>query len=635
MTHDLQRVVIAHVPDDASAVQRLIRLAAALEDVLFLAVGDTPAAALAVSSASAGKPNVKYLHLDVPLGKGAALRAGFNATQAELVAFLDLGGDADAAEIAGFFDELEQNRDLDGIIGNRRPVGVRRPFFQDAASRAYNAFARVLFGLTAPDPQAPVKVFARCAIGRIFEDLRLYNYGFDVELLFQAKRHKLRVKSEAMRWNPAPRMWPLWSTSLQALTALAAIRLLYSPLERLPFVDLLGRKFYLPVKRSYSIMLFCWRDPRSPLAGGGEAYLYEQAKCWVQAGHRVTWFAQSFAGCPAEEDLEGVRIVRRGRFPAVFLWGAVWYLFKSGHRFDFIVDCMNGIPFFTPLFSTKPKVCLVYHIHSHHFKDELPPGIAHLAMAVETKLVPLVYRNTPFLTISDSTKREMLDLRITQHQIDLVHSGVSSALRPGVKASAPTIVHLGRLKRYKRVRDLIDAFVAVKKQVPDARLVIAGSGDDEVPLREYVVQHGVEDVEFLGRVDEATKARVLQEAWLFGMPSAIEGWGIVVIEANACGTPAVAYNVSGLRDCIVDGKTGLLADTPEEFAEHMIRLLQDAGLRERMSRDALDWSQNFSWAASASRTLDLIRRRQRWRAIFEPDSQDRDELKLRIPVRQR
>lgn len=623
MIADFRRTVIAHVTDDTASVARLADVARSLPDVLVLAVADSPGAALALSSVR-DVANLKHIQLEVPLGKGAALRAGFNACDTDLVAFLDLGGITDPADIARFFNRLDANQELDGIVGYRRRRSI--------TSRAYNAAGSTLFGLRLTDPQSPLKVFKRGAVGQIFEDLRLYNYGFDIELLFQAKRRGLILADEPMSWMPMRRSWPLWKTPANALAALLFVRLLHSPLSRIPFVDLLGRKFYLPAKRSYSIMLFCWRDPRSPLAGGGEAYLFEQAKCWVQQGHRVTWFAQRFKGSAKEEVLDGIRIVRRGGFPSVFILGALWYTWQSGHAFDFIIDCMNGIPFFTPLFSTKPKVCLVYHIHSHHFQQELQPLLRYVATAVETKLVPWIYRGTPFLTISNNTKREMQEIGMSRHPIALVHSGVADALKPGAKSPVPTIVHLGRLKKYKRVRDLIDAFITVKKSVLDARLVIAGTGDDEAPLKAYAAEHHVPDVHFLGRIDDATKIRILQEAWVFGMPSSIEGWGIVVIEANACGTPAVAYNVSGLRDCIVHEQTGLLANSPDEFAAHLTRLLEDANGRAEMSAQALAWSERFSWSASAQETLEIIRRGQRWRALFEPDEVRPGSWKLRIPA---
>ncbi|MBV8600229.1 MAG: glycosyltransferase family 4 protein, partial [Candidatus Eremiobacteraeota bacterium] len=244
-----------------------------------------------------------------------------------------------------------------------------------------------------------------------------------------------------------------------------------------------------------------------------------------------------------------------------------------------------------------------------------------------TRLVPLVYRNTRFLTISESTRREMEELHMSRRPIEIVVSGVPRELVPGAKAAEPTILYLGRLKAYKRIRELIDAFAAIRARIPNARLVIAGEGDDRASLEAYASQRGGDAIAFTGRVDDATKLRLMQEAWVFGMPSSIEGWGIVVVEANACGTPAVAYDVQGLRDCIVDGRTGFLARDPAEFAERLEAVLADDALRERLSREARAWAEQFSWDKTAGVTLEQIRRLQPWRAVFEPDEEGSWQLR--------
>lgn len=596
----------------------LSELSRALPHVQFIAVADSVEGASEVLRAAAVSPNVRHLQLETRLGKGAALRAGFNATAAELVAFVSMDGTLAASEIDGLFDSLEQSPDADGIVADRFGGSYEGSARRRLSSSMLNAFSRALFGLKMRDPQSPLKVFRRAAIVRIFEDLRLYDRGFDVELLFQAKRQHLRLEERPVVWRAIEECSPSLGTGISVAFALLLLRLAHSPLSRIPAVYLLGRNYHVPVKRSYSIMVFCWRDPKNPAAGGGEVYLHEQARWWIKAGHKVTWFAQRFEGAPKRETVDGIEVVRWGGFPSVFLLGGVWYLTRETRDFDFIIDCMNGIPFFTPLFSTKPKCCLIYHVHSHHFKSELPPVIGAVASFVETKLVPVIYSRTRFLTISPSTKEEMEQLHMSRLPIGLVHSGVDPSATPGKRAAVPTVLYLGRIKKYKRVRKLIDAFAAVKHDVPDARLVIAGTGDDLDDLKQYAREAGCGGIEFTGRVSEEEKVRLMQEAWVFGMPSSIEGWGIVVIEANACATPCIVYDVNGLRDCVVDGKTGYIVDTDAEYEARLRALLTDGALRERLSAQALQWSRNFSWAKTAERTLEQIRLSQPWRAVFEP-----------------
>jgi glycosyltransferase involved in cell wall biosynthesis len=182
---------------------------------------------------------------------------------------------------------------------------------------------------------------------------------------------------------------------------------------------------------------------------------------------------------------------------------------------------------------------------------------------------------------------------------------------------------------------LIDAFCAIRSEIPNARLVIAGTGDDEGDLRDYAAAKGVGGISFFGRVSEEMKTQLMQEAWVFAMPSSIEGWGIVVVEANACGTPAVAFDVSGLRDCIVHGKTGLLAQDVPEFTRYLMEVLSNESLRTDLSCEAFAWAREFSWNAAATRTLALIRQLQPWRAVFEPDISVPGAWTLQVPARHR
>ncbi len=564
--------------------------------------------------------NTELFKLEFALGKGAAFRAGLNRVRTSLVGFWDVEGIVRPADIAKSFSILESDSRIDGVVGSRFDDSVtsRAPFGRTLSSRALNLFGKMLFGIKVKDPQAPLKVFRKGVLKDLFIDMRLYDRGFDIELLFHASRRRLRLADLPIRWEAAPRNWPLLRIGFETIAALAFVRFLQSPVAFLPFVEVLGRKYCVPVKSHYRIMVFCWRDPMHPQSGGSETYLHEQAKRWVAAGHKVVWFAQSFEGSLHHQKVDGVEVFRAGRVPSVFLCGALWYTFRSGRNFDFIIDCMNGIPFFTPLFSTKPKVCLVHHIHARHFAEELPPVIGRLAAFVEARVVPFVYRATSFLTVSPSTGAEMQKMRMSRFPIEIIHNGVDAALVPGRKAAKPTVLYLGRLKRYKRVHILIEEFSAVRAAVPDAELIIAGTGDYERELRALVDEKRIAGVTFAGFVDDDEKLRLLQSAWVFAMPSSVEGWGIAVIEANACGTPAVAFDVKGLRDCIRHDYSGLLVTDRAAFRSAIIRLLLNEPLRNQLASSARVWSAQFSWEQTAARTLETIRCMHPWRAVFEP-----------------
>ncbi|MDD8019365.1 MAG: glycosyltransferase family 4 protein, partial [Bacteroidota bacterium] len=179
------------------------------------------------------------------------------------------------------------------------------------------------------------------------------------------------------------------------------------------------------------------------------------------------------------------------------------------------------------------------------------------------------------------------------------------------KALIPLVGALGRLKKYKSFDHLIEAFVIVKKEIPEAKLVIVGDGDDKPRLVELVNSLGLNSsVTFTGFVNEEEKVEWLNKMHVAVNTSAKEGWGLTAIEANACGTTTVSSNVQGLRDAVIDEETGLLYEygNREKLAEKIILLLRDEHLRNRLAQNALIRSKEFDWQIAAEKTMEVIER---------------------------
>jgi len=171
------------------------------------------------------------------------------------------------------------------------------------------------------------------------------------------------------------------------------------------------------------------------------------------------------------------------------------------------------------------------------------------------------------------------------------------------------VLVLGRVEPYKRTELVVDAIAAL----PGVRLVIAGTGAGLGAVRARVAARGVaERVRLGGFVDEEEKLRLLQTAHAVACASEKEGWGLTVLEAAACGTPAVVTDVPGLRDAVRDGETGLLVPPGDAaaLARALGRVLGDAALRGRLAAGAARWAARFDWdtaAAEVSAVLDAAR----------------------------
>lgn len=566
----------------------------------------------AVHTVRADYENVEYVEIDYPVGKGGAVRAGFLVARSPLVGFVDADGSTPASEMRRLFERLAET---DAVVGSRWIPGARvtvaQPFKRRLASRAFNGLVRLFFDLQMRDTQCGAKVFRAECLQRVMQSVETSNFAFDVDLLVALKRAGFRIREEPTVWNDrSGTRVNLLSASALMLSAIVRLRLRFSVLRLIvPFFDRFFPTGPIRVHDGFSILIINWRDPKHPQSGGAETYLFEMAKRWAALGNRVEWLTAGFKGCAPHETLDGVRITRVGNAATVYLRVPWTYLSRFRDRFDAIIDAENGIPFFSPLFSLKTKLCLIFHVHKRVFLSQLPPPFSWMFAWIETRVMPWVYRNSRFVTISNTTREEMLENNFSQQPIEVVQSGVGEDCVPAPKSSVPVISYVGRLKRYKRIDALLRAFTAVRRSYPNAKLIVAGSGDQEQSLRALALRLGLTDsVEIRGYVSDAEKVEILQQSWVFVTASSMEGWGIAAIEANACGTAAICYDVPGLREAVIDGVNGLVLPDGSDLAPAILRVLTDGALRAELSRGALLRASQFSWDATAEKFLDVIMR---------------------------
>lgn len=359
------------------------------------------------------------------------------------------------------------------------------------------------------------------------------------------------------------------------------------------------------------ILALNWRCPRHPQAGGGEVNLFEQARRWVSDGHDVTVLCADPGRRYAEareEVIDGIKVRRMGGRYTVYLRAAL-FLLRNSNQFDSILDVANGVPFFAALFGRSRTALLVHHVHKAQWFSEFPYPIASLGWFLENRIMPLVYRGLPVITISPTTKEALMSLGMADAQVHIVFCGVEhppqSILLPQPRGQR--IVYVGRLRPYKRVDTLVRVVGRLRSEFPDIHLDIVGDGDARRDIEKLVSELGLETyITLHGHVDEAAKATILSSATVYATASAMEGWGISVIEANAYGCPAVAYNVPGLSIAIRAGETGLLVENDDEFERAIARLLGNPEERRSQGVAAKLWAAGFTWEACASDTLHIL-----------------------------
>lgn len=369
-----------------------------------------------------------------------------------------------------------------------------------------------------------------------------------------------------------------------------------------------------------NILIFSWRGIKHPYAGGAEISTLEHAKGWVARGHNVTLFTSMFHGGKEEEIVDGVKIIRKGfQVFGVHIRAFFWYLFSKHIKYDLVIDEFHGIPFFTPIYVRVKKLGFIHEVTKEVWSlNPWPKPFNLIPSFIGTLFEPLVlklfYKNTPFMTVSESTKKDLIKWGVAGNNIAVVYNGVTlpkiaSTFR---KEKKPTIIFLGAISKDKGIEEALLTFSKINNSHKEWKFWIVGKSDESYmkKIRGQIMKLSIKDeVIFYGFVDEDKKFELLSRAHLLVNTSIREGWGLVVIEAASVGVPTIAFNSPGLRDSIQDGVTGLLCkhNNPDELSDMIISTLENKELYRKLSMNAYIRSKNFSWVKSISDSLRLIK----------------------------
>jgi glycosyltransferase involved in cell wall biosynthesis len=363
-----------------------------------------------------------------------------------------------------------------------------------------------------------------------------------------------------------------------------------------------------------NILIFSWRGPGHPHSGGAEIVTHEHAKAWVKSGHSITLFTSMFPAGMWEETIDGIEVIRRGNELVTVQIAAYFWYRKHKKEFDLVIDHFHGIPFYTPFYVKTQKIAFIHEVAREVWKlNALPPIIrlipAFVGPFIERQIFKF-YRKIPFITVSDSTKRDLLEYGISDKNITVIQNGVSSpkGLKKYVKEKINTVMYLGPIAKDKGIDDAIQVFARLKKGKQRWQFWIVGKGGNEElsKVKQKVNELEIEkETIFFGYVDEVKKFELLSKAHVLMNPSVHEGWGLVNIESAACGTPVVAYDVHGCRDSIKNGETGILVEKGNtwEMAKQIVTLLENKNKYIKMQKNAKKWSEEFDWDRSTKKSL--------------------------------
>ncbi|HSX17221.1 MAG TPA: glycosyltransferase family 4 protein [Patescibacteria group bacterium] len=359
-----------------------------------------------------------------------------------------------------------------------------------------------------------------------------------------------------------------------------------------------------------NILWLAWKDYTHPEHGGAEIVLRELMKRQVQEGHHVTLLTARHKGSAARETLDGITIIRIGNNRYIHPLQALWYYLRHlRNKYDLVIETVNTAPYFSLLFRGKGKRFAFYHQLAReiwYFETKKP--LSHVGYyLIEPIATWLLGRaRAPLITVSDSTRQDLARFGWRPEHTHLISEGIEISPVPNLntikKFARPTLLSLGAMRGMKRTIDQVKAFELAKQDIPELQLKIAGdsSGAYGKTVLEYIQNSPFrDDIEYLGRVSYEQKIELMRRADLITVTSVKEGWGLIVTEAASQGTPAIVYDVDGLRDSVKDGQTGVITkQTPAALAAGIITTLQNKTRYDSMQRQAWEWSKHITFDQS-------------------------------------
>lgn len=371
------------------------------------------------------------------------------------------------------------------------------------------------------------------------------------------------------------------------------------------------------------ILWLAWKDTGHPEGGGAEVVLWQHAKRMVDEGHDVTILTCGYKKdgvlVASDEIHEGVRIIRVGTNRYAHSFQALaYYVRHLRGKYDLVIETVNTAPYFAVFFERKAPKYLLYHQLARevwHYETKAP--LSHLGYHVIEPVATRImsWSKVPTITVSDSTRNDLRRFGFKNDAIHNISLGIEidpvKDLTRVKKFEELTMLSFGTFRAMKRTIDQIAAFEAAKASIPKLQLKLAGSSSSEYGkkvLQRIAASPYKKDIEYLGKVSEAKKISLMQRSHIIVVTSIKEGWGLIVTEANSQGTPAVVYDVDGLRDSVRDKITGKVTKpNPMDLAAGVVEVLKNKKQYDRMRQAAWLWSKEITFDKSYKDLKEVVK----------------------------
>ncbi len=345
-----------------------------------------------------------------------------------------------------------------------------------------------------------------------------------------------------------------------------------------------------------------WRELANPSAGGAEVLIDRLLTGFAERGHEVTLI------CGGPVSPRHYKVVKAGGTYSQYLLAPLLCVafYRSA---DVVIDAENGIPYFSPLWRRRPSICLVNHVHTDQWETRFSRPVAAACRAIESRVMPAVYRKKTFVAISPSTAHFLQEIGVDSARIHVIEPGIHVPSEvAGSKSKEPQFLSLSRMVPHKRIDLLLNAWKIASEEIP-GRLILAGDGPELTRIR--TLASAIPRVDVVGRVTDEEKSRLLGESWALISASHHEGWGLSVLEAASMATTTLAIDAPGVRDAIVDGVTGVLVRAHDEelesaLARSWVELAADVVRLKELGTAARQRATEFGWERSIDAWLNLI-----------------------------